>query len=110
VNNQNIFGTPYALIQQLNNVCNFHYSTATSDVEAINFQISPNPSSGIFSVKTDKNLKINVFNTIGKLILKKEISDGSEVDLSNTSAGVYFYQIQSIDNQEIIKKGKLVKL
>jgi hypothetical protein len=74
------------------------------------FQIYPNPSSGFFNISIAQNAVIQVFNAVGHLILKKEISDGSDIDLSNTTAGIYFYQIQSIDNQEIIKKGKLVKL
>lgn len=55
--------------------------------------IYPNPSSGIFHVESAnmKNPSLKVFNYLGELILEEKLT--SEIDLSNSSKGVYFIQI-----------------
>lgn len=71
--------------------------------------IYPNPSNGIFNIGFGNLIpnKIEVYDVSGKLILQKnslEVSNNqTNIDLSNTSKGVYFVKI-STDNNTITKR------
>ena len=67
----------------------------------------PNPNNGIFSVEADLNIsRIEVFNTLGKLIYSENISTKkSTINLSNQSKGVYFYRLKIDD--KAIKTGRI---
>jgi len=71
--------------------------------------IYPNPGSGLISLKTNMSLanaEVNVFNTLGSLILvkKMELLKGKEVlDMSNFEPGLYTIRVDS-DNGQIIRK------
>jgi len=70
--------------------------------------IFPNPSQGIFQIKLENNTlkKIEVYNTIGQLILlKNKLSETTcEVNLINNSNGFYFLKIQDHSGAITIKK------
>lgn len=70
--------------------------------------ISPNPSTGIFSVKSGlKNSTIEVMNLLGGQLKSVQINNNNEViDLSDQPKGIYFYQIKN--ENKIIKKGKII--
>ncbi|MEZ4854081.1 T9SS type A sorting domain-containing protein [Flavobacterium sp.] len=54
------------------------------------FVIYPNPTTGIFNVVTQENLTIEVYDIVGKIIKRQEISSGtSTLDISNYARGVY---------------------
>ncbi|MFT5602873.1 MAG: putative acyl esterase [Flavobacteriales bacterium] len=63
-------------------------------VEETIFEVYPNPSNGIFSIKTDKIMTaVDVYSETGKLIRTisfSSISNTYVVDLSNLSTGIYF--------------------
>jgi hypothetical protein len=79
--------------------------------EEDSFQIFPNPSSGIFNLRSDKisnqEVRINVYNTTGALILSenKEVQRGSVLsfDLSQHAKGLYFVELRTV-NESIVKK------
>jgi ELWxxDGT repeat protein len=59
--------------------------------------IYPNPSSGIFKIKSDELLKdtsVKIYNTQGQTIFESKRFI-SEIDLSNQPKGIYFIQIKS---------------
>ena len=60
-----------------------------------------------FSVEADLNIsRIEVFNTLGKLIYSENISTKkSTINLSNKSKGVYFYRLKIDD--KAIKTGRI---
>ena len=60
-----------------------------------------------FSVEADLNIsRIEVFNTLGKLIYSENISTKkSTINLSNQSKGVYFYRLKIDD--KAIKTGRI---
>jgi hypothetical protein len=77
--------------------------------EANQIAVFPNPSKGIFNISFG-NLnpnKIEVYDISGKLILQKnslEVTNNqANIDLSNTSDGVYFVKI-STENNTITKR------
>ena len=82
---------------------------SANSFEANQVAIYPNPSNGIFNIGFG-NLspnKIEVYDISGKLILQKnslEVTNNqTNIDLSNTSTGVYFVKI-STDNNTITKR------
>ncbi|NOR87499.1 MAG: T9SS type A sorting domain-containing protein [Bacteroidales bacterium] len=79
----------------------------------INFSFSQNPNALLFyydlsNTAVYSNPQIVVYNTIGELVYKKDTQGlNGEIDLQNTIAGVYYYQI--IHNGNLIFRGKLLK-
>ena len=70
--------------------------------------VYPNPSNGVFNVKTSENDIIEVFNMQGQLIYKVTSNNNiSHVDLTNQAAGVYCFRILngvSSQSKLVIKK------
>ena len=65
--------------------------------------IYPNPSNGIFNIKTPmQNLQYAVMSIQGKII-QQGILTQNKIDLSNDPKGIYFLQLAS-DNSTVIKK------
>ncbi len=68
-----------------------------------NINVYPNPTSKIFTVHMDKNIrfeKLRLYNTLGKNILE---SHHKEVNIENLSKGLYYVKIKS-DKGETTKK------
>ena len=72
-----------------------NYPTSVSDVaQEDKLVVYPNPSSGIFRLKTDLQVKsIRVYNTMGKQLMR--IADSKQVDLNGQISGVYLFVIQT---------------
>lgn len=66
-------------------------------VRNINWNIYPNPSSGTFTLQLNSPLQqpeiVTIENTLGEIILRKEISENISLDLSGTASGIYFVRI-----------------
>lgn len=60
--------------------------------EINNFKIYPNPSSGIFYVKSNNEITIEVIDLFGQSVLKNQ---GKLVDLSTFKKGAYIFRIQT---------------
>lgn len=85
-------------------LCNQLKNNANSETNKI--IVVPNPSNGIFTVKLNSvnNLvPIEIYNSMGQLILSKEIiSETSSVDLSKYAIGIYYFKITG-ENPGVIK-------
>jgi hypothetical protein len=60
------------------------------------FQVFPNPSTGLFNIRTsyDNNTIVEVYNGLGQFITQKKIVNGQAVlDLSGEAAGVYCLRV-----------------
>lgn len=70
-----------------------------------NITVYPNPASDIISFKNapQESFYISVFRVDGKLVLNKQVSSGSNFNISNLESGVY---IIKVNNQAI----KFIKL
>jgi hypothetical protein len=77
------------------------------------FYLFPNPGNGIYQIKADnlkENLKIQVFNSVGKMVFIKKGIPASNVFLLNIEkepAGKYYVKIDSgekTDTFQVIKK------
>lgn len=80
------------------NVKTNNLSSELFEQEKIN--IYPNPSNGIFNIENDNITKIEIFDLVGKLILKQENEFGvSFVDLNHYPKGTYLAKIINKNNQ-----------
>ena len=64
---------------------------STSGFEAISsLKVYPNPSTGIFNIATQENVTVEVYDLVGKAIVKKAMTVGSNsIDISNYASGMY---------------------
>jgi alpha-tubulin suppressor-like RCC1 family protein len=73
--------------------------------------IYPNPSDGLFNMDVSGFLAdsyiIKIYNLQGEMVYRKTLlSSNNVIDLSDKSAGLYFYKI--IDSKDVIKAGKII--
>jgi len=81
--------------------------------KTMRFQIFPNPTHGEFFLRTDWTerdiVNVMVTNTVGKVIVKKQFSNGGEItdlqviDLSGQPSGLYFVQFDTDNFRELHK-------
>ncbi|MDW5290304.1 carbohydrate-binding protein [Formosa sp. PL04] len=72
----------------------------TSD--AIN--VFPNPITNVLNINRAIGAQVEIFDTLGKLILKKDLSsNAATIDTSRLKAGLYFVRLKN-DNGTVIKK------
>lgn len=103
---------PYALGNLILN--NTSYPGADAEDWAVNVQanlssesfeqkkisVYPNPSNGIFTIVNENITKIEVYDLVGKLVLKQENEFGvSSFDLNQYPAGIYLAKILNKNNQ-----------
>ena len=66
--------------------------------------IYPNPSTGIFTIATTENYKINILDISGRVVYISETNTSiSQIDLSNIAKGVYFIELSN-ENEKINRK------
>ncbi len=83
--------------QAISSISNFN-----DQIEKI--KIYPNPSAGIFTIETNNNSIISVYDMIGNKV-SETISNSikTQLDLSNNKKGMYLIKIQNGDEQNIKK-------
>ena len=64
---------------------------STTGFEAISsLKVYPNPSTGIFNIATQEDVTVEVYDLVGKAIVKKAMTVGSNsIDISNYASGMY---------------------
>ncbi len=90
-------------------VCKLNSSISTS-IETIPsaqecISIYPNPSTGIFNLKTSKvyNGNICIYDVLGRCILSQPMDESLQIDLSAAGKGIYFVEVET-ENARINKK------
>jgi hypothetical protein len=97
------------------------WSVNTEEVSSVSFEyeIYPNPSNGILTVRIYdndndidmKNSKIDIYNLAGELVLQESIKPGEynyQLDLSNIVSGLYFTVIK-IDGKSHTERVSVVR-
>lgn len=92
--------------------CNVGISNSINELSIeTKINISPNPNNGEFNLQLNtinENTNIEIYNTIGQLILKQPIEKlSNNVNLNNAVNGIYFIQIK--ENNKLIGITKIVK-
>ena len=76
------------------------------EINTIPLSVIPNPSSGIFNLRTDNNEEktIHVYDAVGRLILNLKTSEMNfPVNLSSNSSGIYILHIETADGTAVQK-------
>ncbi|MAW21634.1 MAG: hypothetical protein CMD16_04485, partial [Flavobacteriales bacterium] len=62
-----------------------------------NIAIYPNPTKGIFSIRTDaKDMRVEIYSTLGRLVSEENIIGGLQhIDLNGQPKGIYFIKLKS---------------
>ncbi len=88
--------------------CDWNTSTEEINSKNFSFDISPNPSSGIFSLSFSKPTSIKsieVYDVLGERIFHSENYLNSKLNLTSQSAGIYLLQLQTengIENKILV--------
>ena len=91
-----------------NDSANVH-STGVEAIEMFNVAISPNPARHSFVVKNtgSANMKVSVYDVLGKIIKQKSGSADILFDCSELQSGMYFLRIEA--NNQIITKSIVIE-
>lgn len=72
-----------------------------------NFNLFPNPTNGIFTIKRSQNTSANIviYDMLGKVVYEKSNETKNEVklDLTNVNKGIYFISITT-ENERLVKR------
>lgn len=107
-NNGLIAGGDFSIAGGLaaNNIAIWDHNTGVNEFNDDEFNIGPNPNSGIFTIsrRTNGLTKVTVTNVLGEIFFETQsYSTETLIDLSTKSKGVYFINISN-DNRSITKK------
>ena len=79
---------------------------AIDEIEStFNTSIYPNPTKGIFNIKTDANkLEVEVSNLMGRILTTTIVRNGlQQINLSNHAKGIYFVKLKSGEKVKQLK-------
>lgn len=88
--------------------CVDHYGGIDENDNEISLTVYPNASSGVFYFDKSKqeNLQLEIYNSLGQLILQKNLSSlSNRIDLGDQPQGIYFYHAS---NPQKRVSGKMV--
>ena len=103
-----------ALVNSVSEPTTIYTSTVSNeliDLNYLNINIFPNPSRDLIAIQIGQlskiNLNIELSNSEGKLIERKQISAGSTIAYFNTETlynGIYLIKISHLNGESVIKK------
>lgn len=80
-----------------------------NNVEVEDLVIYPNPTTDVFQIKNDANIKtVSIFNIVGRQISSLNHTEGMRHDVSSLRAGMYLVRLENQDG-ELIKAMRLSK-
>lgn len=89
-----------------NNWITITYTLGIDDVETLNVNLYPNPTSRYLNVETADGIKqIVIYNAIGQQVLRHDVdATSTQLDLGALSVGSYTLQIQSLNGEQATRK------
>ena len=81
-----------------------HNAAGVVEVNSTYLNIYPNPSNGNFTVETNANQMIEIYNLLGEKIYETEITDASTTVTLPVKSGVYFCELRDEQNNILRKK------
>lgn len=71
---------------------------STDDFNALSFNVYPNPTTGIINVETTEQLSAyTIFDATGRMVRQSMFDSSNQINLENTSNGVYFIRIVTVE-------------
>ncbi|WLD24269.1 T9SS type A sorting domain-containing protein [Flavobacterium dauae] len=71
---------------------------STDDFNALSFNVYPNPTTGVINVETTEQLSaFTIYDATGRLIRQSMFDGSNQINLENTSNGVYFIRIVTVE-------------
>ena len=67
--------------------CSQNWPTAIEDISSLGIVIYPNPTKDIITIETRLQIKIEVYDIMGQLLIDEE--NTKHLDLSNLANGIY---------------------
>jgi hypothetical protein len=105
----------YNLGKLVNSPCDTLKTSNTELLNILEYKIYPNPTSTALTLDINSHyqsiLKLELYDGFGKKVLIQQLDNIENkhiIDLTNLPKGMYFYTI--INNTEILKNGKIVKI
>ncbi len=69
-----------------------------SSTTPANFNLYPNPTKGKVQIRFEGAYNVVVMNSVGQVIMTREMQNNSTIDLTNKADGIYFIRIQNATN------------
>lgn len=74
-------------------------TVSISEIEKMNIVVYPNPSKGIFTIKSNQNASLSILNLSGELVSTKDLIIGeNKIMIDTFSNGIYIGQVKSENN------------
>ncbi|PJR03123.1 T9SS type A sorting domain-containing protein [Avrilella dinanensis] len=71
---------------------------STDDFNALSFNVYPNPTTGIINVETTEQLSAyTIYDATGRKVRERMFDGSNQINLENTSNGVYFIRIVTVE-------------
>lgn len=70
-------------------------AVAIAETEKIDFQLSPNPCNGQFSIKMNEEAQVSVYSILGQLVHQQNIDGNATINLGNAVSGIYIVKVQT---------------
>lgn len=79
------------------------------NIKLQNFEVFPNPGTGIFSIKSKeyKKIQVQVFDILGNKILDQVVDNYAKLDISKAPKGTYI--VHAVSDNKVISTQKLIK-
>jgi hypothetical protein len=100
--------SPYRKLLGTHGLCPTSCALSVNGIRrSANFALYPNPASNYFIVGLEKkeNVKIEIMDAVGKIVMEKSSSDSEtiKINTSSFSKGIYFVNVSGMDFKEIKK-------
>lgn len=83
-------------------------SNSTSDVSTL-IDIYPNPTDKFINVKSEVDAIAKIYSIHGQLLINKQVSEQSKIDVSQLQPAYYFISFEILDSSKIIWKKIIVQ-
>jgi len=69
-----------------------------------NIKMYPNPASDYFTIKSDEEMKVTLYDVSGRMVLDKNIQPNERIATSDLRAGVYIVQVLSAQGKKTAQR------
>ncbi len=95
-------GTSGDIIYLSSETTSFNQPTSISENNTKqNIRFYPNPATSIITIETINKEYIKIFDFAGKIVFSKQISDKTDIDISNLKPGIYFIRTENYSSKFI---------